>query len=481
MPNFTDDVESPSGGTSKGAYIGVNGVARKIKKGYIGIDEEMYAPTLGTSLTIPFPALAGKYYGTNYTIDQEIGAAIINQDTLVSSVADLIGKWWSTSGTSVGSDSAETTTSASIATAVSYSGLNVQVELYDISLQVVGIARKIKKAYIGIGGVARPCWAGGELTYYGTATALSSSKYNLAATTVGDYALFGGGWTSTSSSGIQTVVDAYDTSLTRSTPTALSERKGSHAATTVGNYALFAGGYNGSSYSSIVNAYDTSLTRSIPSSMTIGKYYLAATTVGNYALFGGGMDINGSISSVVNAYDTSLTRSKPTSMQMGRWHLAATTVGNYALFGGGEYDNENSGRVDAYDTSLTKSNPTSLSVVRSRLAATTVGNYALFGGGESSSVVDAYNTSLTQSTATELSVARENLAATTVGNYALFGGGYKTDVVDAYDASLTLSIPTVLNTVRYNLAATTVGDYALFGGGETGSGYSSTVDVYTVA
>ena len=481
MPNFTGDVESPSGGTSKGAYIGVDGVARKIKKGYIGIDAEMYAPTLGTSITIPFPALAGKYYGTNYTIDQESGAFIINQDTLVSSVADLIGKWWSISGTTVGSDSAETTTSISIATAVSYGGLNVQVEMYDISLQMVGIARKIRKAYIGIGGVARPCWAGGELVYYGTATALSVAREDLAATTVGNYALFAGGWTSGSSSGIQKVVDAYDTSLTRTTPTDLSEKKGSHAATTVGNYALFAGGYNGSSYSSLVNAYDTSLTRSTPSSMSIGKFYLAAATVGNYALFGGGMDINGTISSVVNAYDTSLTRSKPTSMQMGRWHLAATTVGNYALFGGGEYDNEKSGRVDAYDTSLTKSNPTSLRVERPQLAATTVGNYALFGGGETSSAVDAYNTSLTRSTATELSVAREDLAATTVGNYALFGGGYKTDVVDAYDTSLTRSTPTALSTARRRFPATTVGNYALFGGGVTDSGYSSTVEVYTVA
>lgn len=54
-------------------------------------------------------------------------------------------------------------------------------------------ARKIKKAYIGVGGVARPCWSGGELSYYGTITPLSVARYYLAATTVGDYALFGGG------------------------------------------------------------------------------------------------------------------------------------------------------------------------------------------------------------------------------------------------------------------------------------------------
>jgi hypothetical protein len=47
-------------------------------------------------------------------------------------------------------------------------------------------------------------------------------------------------------------VDAFDTSLTRSTPTALSTGRRSLAATTVGNYALFGGG---SRYSDVVDAY----------------------------------------------------------------------------------------------------------------------------------------------------------------------------------------------------------------------------------
>ena len=39
-------------------------------------------------------------------------------------------------------------------------------------------------------------------------------------------------------------VDAYDASLTRSTPTVLSVERDILAATTVGNYALFGGGSN---------------------------------------------------------------------------------------------------------------------------------------------------------------------------------------------------------------------------------------------
>ena len=84
-------------------------------------------------------------------------------------------------------------------------------------------ARKIKKAYIGIGGVARPFWSGGELSYYGNITELSVSRSSLAATTVGDYALFGGG---NNGSTYYDTVDAYDKMLTRTTPTALSVARG---------------------------------------------------------------------------------------------------------------------------------------------------------------------------------------------------------------------------------------------------------------
>jgi hypothetical protein len=303
-----------------------------------------------------------------------------------------------------------------------------------------------------------------------TVTPLSVARSGLVATSVGNYALFGGGGDA---------VDAYDTSLTRTTPTPLSVARSSLAATTVGNYALFGGGGDA------VDAYDTSLTRTTPTPLSVARSSLAATTVGNYALFGGG-NTDRTYFNVVDAYDTSLTRTTPTALSVARNALAATTVGNYALFGGG-YNPSSlySNVVDAYDTSLTRTTPTPLSVARRYLAATTVGDYALFGGGNTggtsaySNRVDAYNTSLTRTTPTALSVARHSLAATTVGNYALFGGGHTgtstySNVVDAYDTSLTRTTPTALSVARSNLAATTVGNYALFGGG------SNVVDAYYV-
>ena len=54
-------------------------------------------------------------------------------------------------------------------------------------------ARRVKKGYVGINGVARLFYASEGLDYYGTARALSKSRNSLAATTIGNYALFGGG------------------------------------------------------------------------------------------------------------------------------------------------------------------------------------------------------------------------------------------------------------------------------------------------
>jgi hypothetical protein len=67
---------------------------------------------------------------------------------------------------------------------------------------------KIKKAYITIGGVYRPCWSDAELVYYGKITDLSEARYSLAATSVGSYALFGGGAINSITTKCATV-DAY--------------------------------------------------------------------------------------------------------------------------------------------------------------------------------------------------------------------------------------------------------------------------------
>lgn len=342
-------------------------------------------------------------------------------------------------------------------------------------------------------GIARPCWSGGELAYYGTITALSEARYHLAATTIGKFALFAGGRSSISSSTGSKTVDAYDSSLIRTSPSVLGQGVSQSSATTVGNYAVFAGGRTSAGATQSVQVYDTDLVHTVPTYwLSTARYSHAAASVGNYAVFGGGYyqaPIN-----TVEAYDSSLTKKIATELSYQVMELSATTVGNYAIFAGGRYNSTARAEVDSYDSALTKRALTGLGYAKYNLAATTIGNYALFAGGQSSSTasttrVDVYDGSLTKlADVYYLGVAKYTHAATTVGDYAIFAGGYVRNssnvvaTVEIFDKSLTRQDFTSLSQARQHFAATTVGDYALFGGGYGESSViSSVVDAFTVA
>ncbi len=362
-------------------------------------------------------------------------------------------------------------------------------------------ARKMKKAYIGIGGKARKvkkmyigdssgkarlCYSA-ELEKVGMAAALSTARYDMRAATVGKYALFAGGYISKFIWGyvVSSSVDAYNTSLTKSTPTELSCKRGGHAAASVGGYALFAGGASsrnwGGNYGDIVSsvdAYDASLTRSAAHVMG-AAVEIGGVAVGNYALFAGGaasMPINkDNVTSDVLAYDSSLTFTTAPRLSVARANVKGASAGNYALFAGGKADSFCT-TVDAYNASLTRTTATALSSAENNSAAATVGNHAIFVGNTASA--DIYDASLTKTSAAILSTARTGLAATTVGDYAIFSGG---GVADFCDASLTRSsIGTSMT--GYDMGAATIGDYALFAGGQSGeksgTAYDS-VEVYT--
>ena len=218
---------------------------------------------------------------------------------------------------------------------------------------------------------------------------LTQARYRLAAAKVGRYVLVAG-------QNVRVSVDAFTETLGKlgNYPAELTDYKVYLAATSIGNYALFGGGRNVvySRNSPVVNAYNTSLTQTTPPALSQQSSHLAATTVGGYALFGGGRNYSGSSTfATIDAYDSNLTRTTPTVLSQARGNLAATTVGNYALFGGGYTGSSDSDVVDVYDTTLTRIPLKELSKSRANLAATTVGNYALFGGGTSSNVVDAYS------------------------------------------------------------------------------------------
>lgn len=330
-------------------------------------------------------------------------------------------------------------------------------------------SRKIKKMYVGDSdGKARLFYsAADKLGRYGTATALSSSAFGLAAATAGDYALFGGGYykarpssSATVKTYINTAVNAYSSSLTKSSAPNLPTARYNLSAASVGDYALFAGGQKDSASKNywlgygVVDAYDRSLTLTTASALTTSRYSMAAVTLGEHALFAGGLDKECTASNMfgstyrslyygyVDAYDASLTRTSPQGLSVSRSNLAAAVVGDYALFAGGE-DGSMRTTVDVYDRSLTRTTVLSLSTERTCMAGASNGKHALFAGGktyngksgssmvnQSYNTVDVFTSSLTRVPGPTLSKDRSLLAATTIGDYALFGGGDTT--VDVY-------------------------------------------------
>ena len=466
---------------AKKAYIGVAGIARKVKKIYVGVPTNIPIYTTNentvnideSNISDVFDVANASYYfvGSDGTFTTNNGGVssstaqtkltakygmTISFNYSYSSEANYDKFTLTVGSTTVESAASGVTTNKTYSGAIAagetivftytkdsstnsnndkctFSSMVVQYSIVEqIGAELKNVARKVKKAYVGIGGVARPCF-GSDLEYYGAITPLSAARRCLAAAAVGSCALFGGGDIGSTRYDYYGRVDAYDASLTRSTATGLNPNRTNLAATSVGNYALFGGGYGKDGWSADVEAYDASLTKTTATNLSSSRTNLAATSVGNYALFGGG-SINTTYYRIVDAYDASLTRTTATSLSEARSNLASAAVGNYALFGGGGEV------VDAYDPSLTRVTAAALSDSRSLLAATSVGNYALFGGGysvdDTYATVDVYDASLTRTTATSLSEARSNLAATSVGNYALFGGGGAGssyyDVVDAY-------------------------------------------------
>lgn len=131
------------------------------------------------------------------------------------------------------------------------------------------------------------------------------------------------------------------------TSLSLSEVRRKIAATMVGNLALFAGGsyhINGGFFnaSSTVDIYDSSTGRWSTAKFSLNRTYFAATTVGNLAMFAGGLE--GPIgrlpsSAVVDIYNASSGRWNTATLSQARYGIAATSVGNLAMFAGGYHFN----------------------------------------------------------------------------------------------------------------------------------------------
>jgi hypothetical protein len=119
-------------------------------------------------------------------------------------------------------------------------------------------------------------------------TTLGEALYDLAATSVGSYSIFGGG----SASSVSSFVDLIDVlGAAKVSGNRLGQARSNLAATSVNDrYALFAGGYDGNQASNFDDIFDSSRGSWSTATLSQARWDLAATSLGNLAFFGGGYD-----------------------------------------------------------------------------------------------------------------------------------------------------------------------------------------------
>lgn len=179
-----------------------------------------------------------------------------------------------------------------------YIGVDNNAHLIDIMyIGVNGVARKIKKVYIGVNEIAR-LWYEYRMRavefkeYSGSGT----KRYQLQGSArAGDYAIFAGGKTISSSisgntiSSTSNIVEAFSRTMTKVSAPYLTWEKNNGVGLTIGDNAFFAGGWNnGGKTGDEVTMYTPSLTKSFADSLYTKCGSQLTTKAGDYGIIAGG-------------------------------------------------------------------------------------------------------------------------------------------------------------------------------------------------
>lgn len=354
-------------------------------------------------------------------------------------------------------------------------------------------ARRIKKAYLGVDNIARPVMTS-EVTYWGETTPLSWGRPGHMSASTEDYAFFAGGEYAGND------CETYDKSLTRMSIDGLSYYSEFGAAASLDNTVIFAGGFDITNHLPVsdVERYDNSLVKTVlPEPLNHARGYISGLKVGDYAVFIGGangISFNTTYKDIdcYDKYGTHTVYELPSAA----FGMSAASAGNTGLFYG--YSNI----VFALDTSMTIKTTDDKSEgtegIRSKLfgAGVSLENYAVFAGGQTGSyitnsppgalnLVKVYDSSLTKVSQLSLLSPSTQLAGAGLGDFALFAGGMSDEsalnITNCFDTSLTLKDVGNLKKARRLLKAAVVGNYALFAGGcskESMNNAVSSTEVY---
>jgi hypothetical protein len=223
---------------------------------------------------------------------------------------------------------------------------------------------------------------------FSTTAILSQARSGLAAASVKDLVLFGGGGYIYNNTPIvwSDRVDIFNAISGIWTTASLSVAREDLAAASVKDLVLFGGGGYILFYSARVDVFNATSGVWTTASLSVVSAYFAAVSVWDLVLFGGGYNASvwSSHSDRVDIFNATSGVWTTTSLSQARSNLAAASVKNLVLFGGGEEaDGYQSNRVDVFNAASGAWTTTSLSQARSGLAAASVRDIMLFAGGGS--------------------------------------------------------------------------------------------------
>ncbi len=195
---------------------------------------------------------------------------------------------------------------------------------------------------------------------WSTAT-LSVARWFIAATTVGDLAIFAGGTVNNVASATPNTtaaVDIYNANNGKWSTALLSQARSSIAATTVGDDAIFAGGQThqtdvvtmgnwlppgvgGYAASGAVDIYNLDTNQWTTAAVPQAAGEMSAVTSGDLAFFAGGDTESdaavGNYTGIVNIFDVTTNQWSFAELSQPRYGMASASVGDLVMFAGGEY------------------------------------------------------------------------------------------------------------------------------------------------
>lgn len=350
---------------AKGAYVGVNNIARRVIKGYVGINgvarkiTKAYVGVGGVARPCWFSGIA--HYGLITPLSEE---RVFPGFGSVNNRAIFAGGGYVTRS-------------------------KKGVDAYDTSLT------------------------------RNSSVFLNTERSTMGSASLNNYAIFAGGTPMITKPPLDSV-EAFNASLTHVTMTPICLKKNFVQGGNMQNlYAVFATG-DTQDANDLVNdqydIYDKNLSHIGTSPFNEPRSLSGSASVGNYLLFAGGTLPNDEHSARVDAFNGTTT---VLSLSNAQSSMCGASTPSYAIFGGGD------SIYDAFNSSLTRINIGTLSI-RFPYSTASLGSYALFCCNTQLVIFDDLLTRTTIPTAMATTdTSNDGSAGATVGNYALFAGGMK--------------------------------------------------------